>query len=134
MRPFPFIRGPPPFSTLKCVPTPSAFVDTAPAPTWPLFVSVATYLVRTNSTQRSRKACANPPKSRQQLIAVAQQKTLIDKFAVENDALPEAVVKEVEIPVKKRELPGLLASLSQAETGSRTIPVSVWLPVLLVRL
>ncbi|GAA6021556.1 hypothetical protein JCM8202_002330 [Rhodotorula sphaerocarpa] len=95
--------------------------DVPPAPTWPLFVSVATYLVRTNSTQRSRKACANPPKSRQQLIAVAQQKTLIDKFAVKNDALPEAVVKEVEIPVKKRELPGLLASLSQAETGSRTI-------------
>lgn len=107
--------------------------DTAPAPTWPLFVSVATYLVRTSSTLRSRKACADPPKSRQQLLAVAQQPTLIDKFAVKNDALPEAVVKEVEFPVKKRELPGLLASLSQAETGRRTIPVRISLSQLLPR-
>lgn len=67
---------------------------------------------------------AAPPKSRAQLVAVAQQKSLLDNLALKNDAVPGAVVKEIEIPVRKRELPGLLNELSKQESGDRTIGVS----------
>ncbi|POY72083.1 A/B superfamily hydrolase [Rhodotorula taiwanensis] len=92
-----------------------------PSPSWPLLASTLVYLIRVNSVRTSRKNVAAPPKSRAQLVAVAQQKSLLDNLALKNDAVPGAVVKEIEIPVRKRELPGLLNELSKQESGDRTI-------------
>ncbi|GAA5993459.1 hypothetical protein JCM10908_002200 [Rhodotorula pacifica] len=92
-----------------------------PAPTWPLFVSIATYLIRTQATWTAQTRRAHPPKTRGELIGLAQVKTLLEKIAVANDALEDAIVVEVEIPVRKRELGGLLEELSARETGDRKL-------------
>lgn len=96
----------------------------APAPSWTLLTSLATTLIRSNDRRRSLRSIRNPPRSRAQLIAVAQKPSPAEWLEVAADKLRGAVVSEFEIPVRKRELPGLLSELSAHETGQRTIPVS----------
>lgn len=98
----------------------------APAPTWPLFLSVVTYLIRTNATLASQKRTGDParaPESRAHLVGLAQVKTALDKFVVNNDNLEDAVVKEVDLPVRQRPLGGLLRDLAAQETGQRQLKV-----------
>lgn len=93
-----------------------------PAPTWPLFVSIVTYLIRTSATTATRKRTANPPRTRAELVGLAQVKSTLDKFVVDKDALEDAIVKEVEFTVKKRpELGGLLQECAAQETGDRKL-------------
>ncbi|GAA5887670.1 hypothetical protein JCM3774_005474 [Rhodotorula dairenensis] len=96
-----------------------------PAPTWPLFLSIVTYLIRTNSTLASQKRTGGSgtaaPESLAHLVGLAQVKTALDKFVVSNDNLEDAIVKEVVFSVRKRRLGGLLRDLAAQQSGERKL-------------
>lgn len=93
-----------------------------------------TYLIRTSATSTTRKRTAHPPRTRAELVGLAQVKTTLDKFVVDKDALEDAMVKEVEFTVKKRpELGGLLHGLAAQESGDRKLKVRLSLSFVVER-
>jgi len=107
----------------------------APAPTWPIFLSVLMAVIRAQSGSLARARKAHPPSSPEEVVRlVKEERDEVEKLTtIPADKLADGVVKEITFEVRKRGLSGVLAELDAEETGKRTLtvrPALALLPIL----